>query len=180
MFSRVEHHCSSTRFLIQNRTLSVSSPRLSPRSPNLPGSPYHWTIASYSYSTSGTALSILATRHLLKSRGRFLRLGRSNLNLTPTSTASCSRFSPLYTPPKRAFSRTSFAMTATKIDGTAIAKGIRERLHAEIEATQKVNPRYKPSLKIIQGTSSKETNRLYYADLRFAVGDRSDSSLSSC
>lgn len=49
-------------------------------------------------------------------------------------------------------------MTATKIDGTAIAKAIRERLHAEIEATQKTNPRYKPSLKIIQ------------------VGDRSDSS----
>ncbi|CZT45260.1 C-1-tetrahydrofolate synthase [Rhynchosporium secalis] len=48
-------------------------------------------------------------------------------------------------------------MTATKIDGTAIAKKIRERLHAEIESTQKVNPRYKPSLKIIQ------------------VGERSDS-----
>jgi methylenetetrahydrofolate dehydrogenase (NADP+)/methenyltetrahydrofolate cyclohydrolase/formyltetrahydrofolate synthetase len=48
-------------------------------------------------------------------------------------------------------------MTATKIDGTAIAKTIRERLHAEILNTQKINPRYKPSLKIIQ------------------VGDRSDS-----
>lgn len=48
-------------------------------------------------------------------------------------------------------------MTATKIDGNAIAKDIRERLHAEIEAQQKINPRYKPSLKIIQ------------------VGDRSDS-----
>lgn len=48
-------------------------------------------------------------------------------------------------------------MTATRIDGTAIAKAIRERLHAEIENTQKSNPRYKPSLKIIQ------------------VGDRSDS-----
>lgn len=43
-------------------------------------------------------------------------------------------------------------MTATKIDGNAIAKNIRERLHAEIEATQRSNPRYKPSLKIIQGT----------------------------
>ena len=49
-------------------------------------------------------------------------------------------------------------MTATKIDGTAIAKGIRERLHKEILETQKNNPRYKPSLKIIQ------------------VGDRPDSS----
>jgi methylenetetrahydrofolate dehydrogenase (NADP+) / methenyltetrahydrofolate cyclohydrolase / formyltetrahydrofolate synthetase len=49
-------------------------------------------------------------------------------------------------------------MTATKIDGTAIAKGIRERLHQQILDTQKDNDRYKPSLKIIQ------------------VGDRPDSS----
>jgi methylenetetrahydrofolate dehydrogenase (NADP+)/methenyltetrahydrofolate cyclohydrolase/formyltetrahydrofolate synthetase len=42
-------------------------------------------------------------------------------------------------------------MTATKIDGTAIAKKIREKLHAEIQSAQTVNPRYKPSLKIIQG-----------------------------
>jgi methylenetetrahydrofolate dehydrogenase (NADP+)/methenyltetrahydrofolate cyclohydrolase/formyltetrahydrofolate synthetase len=41
-------------------------------------------------------------------------------------------------------------MTATKIDGTAIAKKIRERLHAQIQETQKTNPRFKPSLKIIQ------------------------------
>lgn len=49
-------------------------------------------------------------------------------------------------------------MTATKIDGTAIAKSIRERLGAEIKKKQEINPRYKPSLKIVQ------------------VGDRSDSS----
>jgi methylenetetrahydrofolate dehydrogenase (NADP+) / methenyltetrahydrofolate cyclohydrolase / formyltetrahydrofolate synthetase len=42
-------------------------------------------------------------------------------------------------------------MTAKKIDGTAIAKSIREKLHAEVENTQKTNPRFKPSLKIIQG-----------------------------
>ncbi|KAF8851919.1 FTHFS-domain-containing protein [Acephala macrosclerotiorum] len=48
-------------------------------------------------------------------------------------------------------------MTATKIDGTAIAKKIREKIHEDIERAQKINPRYKPSLKIIQ------------------VGDRSDS-----
>jgi methylenetetrahydrofolate dehydrogenase (NADP+)/methenyltetrahydrofolate cyclohydrolase/formyltetrahydrofolate synthetase len=48
-------------------------------------------------------------------------------------------------------------MTATKIDGTAIAKTIRERLHQEVQDTQKINPRFKPSLRIIQ------------------VGDRSDS-----
>ncbi|KAJ4142354.1 tetrahydrofolate synthase [Fusarium falciforme] len=49
-------------------------------------------------------------------------------------------------------------MVATKIDGTAIAKSIRERLCAEVAAKQKLNPRYQPCLKIIQ------------------VGDRSDSS----
>ncbi|KAI9881496.1 MAG: tetrahydrofolate synthase [Pleopsidium flavum] len=49
-------------------------------------------------------------------------------------------------------------MTAEKIDGTAIAKGIRTRLHAEIKKTQETNPRYKPSLTIVQ------------------VGDKSDSS----
>ncbi|EHK96152.1 P-loop containing nucleoside triphosphate hydrolase [Glarea lozoyensis ATCC 20868] len=48
-------------------------------------------------------------------------------------------------------------MTATKIDGTATAKEIRDSIRAEIENTQKSNPRYKPSLKIIQ------------------VGERSDS-----
>ncbi|KFH45262.1 C-1-tetrahydrofolate synthase-like protein [Hapsidospora chrysogenum ATCC 11550] len=43
-------------------------------------------------------------------------------------------------------------MGATKLDGTAIAKSIRERLGAEIAEKQKLNPRYKPTLKIIQGT----------------------------
>lgn len=49
-------------------------------------------------------------------------------------------------------------MTAIKIDGNAIAKAIREKIHAEIKKTQTSNPRYKPSLTIVQ------------------VGDRSDSS----
>ncbi|KAI9813278.1 MAG: tetrahydrofolate synthase [Pycnora praestabilis] len=49
-------------------------------------------------------------------------------------------------------------MTATKIDGTAIAKEIRQRINAKIKKTQESNPRYNPSLTIIQ------------------VGDRSDSS----
>jgi methylenetetrahydrofolate dehydrogenase (NADP+)/methenyltetrahydrofolate cyclohydrolase/formyltetrahydrofolate synthetase len=41
-------------------------------------------------------------------------------------------------------------MVGTKIDGTAIAKKIRERLHAEIKQTQRINPRFKPGLKILQ------------------------------
>lgn len=42
-------------------------------------------------------------------------------------------------------------MGAQKIDGTAIAKRIRADLHAEIQEKKKINPRYIPSLKIIQG-----------------------------
>ncbi|KAL1958935.1 hypothetical protein VTO42DRAFT_3488 [Malbranchea cinnamomea] len=49
-------------------------------------------------------------------------------------------------------------MAGTKIDGTAIARSIRERLNAEIRQRQESNPRFKPSLVIFQ------------------VGDRSDSS----
>jgi hypothetical protein len=48
-------------------------------------------------------------------------------------------------------------MAAQIIDGTAIAKGIRQKLNAEIGEKQRTNPRYKPSLVIIQGvyTSSQ-------------------------
>jgi methylenetetrahydrofolate dehydrogenase (NADP+)/methenyltetrahydrofolate cyclohydrolase/formyltetrahydrofolate synthetase len=48
-------------------------------------------------------------------------------------------------------------MTARILDGTAIAKSIRERIGAEIAERQKANPRYKPSLKIIQGTPAIST-----------------------
>jgi len=58
----------------------------------------------------------------------------------------------------RSFASTIRAMTANKIDGTAIAKSIRERIAGEIKERQQINPRYKPSLTIVQ------------------VGDRSDSS----
>lgn len=43
-------------------------------------------------------------------------------------------------------------MTATKIDGTAIAKSIRDGLKNEILRIQQSNPRFKPGLVIIQGT----------------------------
>ena len=49
-------------------------------------------------------------------------------------------------------------MAAERIDGTAIAKTIREKINAGIKKAQETNPRYKPSLTIVQ------------------VGDRSDSS----
>ena len=58
----------------------------------------------------------------------------------------------------RYFSAVPPAMAATKIDGAGIAKTIRERINANIKRAQENNPRYRPSLKIVQ------------------VGDRSDSS----
>lgn len=42
-------------------------------------------------------------------------------------------------------------MVAQKIDGTTIAKNIRARLQAEIQERKNANPRYTPSLRIIQG-----------------------------
>src|SRR2546423_1807482 len=60
--------------------------------------------------------------------------------------------------PTRDFSSSSPGMIGTKIDGTAVARKIRERLHTEIEQAQRINPRFKPSLKILQ------------------IGDRPDSS----
>jgi methylenetetrahydrofolate dehydrogenase (NADP+)/methenyltetrahydrofolate cyclohydrolase/formyltetrahydrofolate synthetase len=43
-------------------------------------------------------------------------------------------------------------MVAEKIDGTAIAKRIRERINKDIAERQKINPRFKPSLTIVQGS----------------------------
>lgn len=139
MFPNGCRSCSPRSF--QPRTLIHTIQRISGKA--VESSTYPYDRKPASSSASHPALSV---RHFLTSRGH-LHLGRS---FTPTSITSGSQFSPPYTP-QRAFSSTPFAMTATKIDGTAIAKSIRERLHAEIEATQKVNPRYKPSLKIIQG-----------------------------
>lgn len=45
-------------------------------------------------------------------------------------------------------------MAAVKIDGTAIAKRIRESIHADIDEKKQSNPRYIPSLKIIQGAQT--------------------------
>ena len=90
-----------------------------------------------------------------------LHILRGARNLSPSQISRPITYTRPQTSPRgigsqrriqRSFTTTPTTMTATKIDGTAIAKAIRERLHAEIEKTQKTNPRYKPSLKIIQGS----------------------------
>ncbi|EZG08637.1 hypothetical protein H106_02187 [Trichophyton rubrum CBS 735.88] len=80
------------------------------------------------------------------------------LPLVPPPSLSSSAPPSLDQSPFARQSTTTAAMGASKIDGTAIAKAIRERLNGEIKETQKTNPRFKPSLVIYQ------------------VGDRSDSS----
>lgn len=60
---------------------------------------------------------------------------------------------------KAHFSSSGAAMGATKLDGTAIAKRIRENLTAEIEEKRKINPRFIPSLKIIQGVCIRAQRR---------------------
>lgn len=69
------------------------------------------------------------------------RRARQNPRTTTTSTTI------------RPFSSTRTAMAGSKIDGNAIAKGIREKLNAQIKQAQQSNPRYQPSLVIIQGES---------------------------
>lgn len=45
-------------------------------------------------------------------------------------------------------------MSANRIDGTAIAQGIRQKLSAEIKEAQKANPRFRPGLTIFQGRAT--------------------------
>jgi hypothetical protein len=55
-------------------------------------------------------------------------------------------------PQARTFSST--IMVAEKIDGTAIARCIRERINKDIAERQSINSRFKPSLTIVQGRPS--------------------------
>lgn len=54
----------------------------------------------------------------------------------------------------RSFSISAANMAGSKIDGTAIAKDIREKLKNEIAELQEKNSRFKPNLVIYQGMSS--------------------------
>lgn len=103
-------------------------------------------------SLRGCASAVLAIRRLPAPRGA-LSFFLSPLSTFSTYTRPLLSSQAAYSRNSHhiSFSSTSIAMTAKNIDGTAIAKSIRERLHAEIEITQKTNPRFKPSLKIIQG-----------------------------
>lgn len=60
-------------------------------------------------------------------------------------------------------------MVASKIDGTAIAKAIRERIRLEILEKQQTNPRYKPCLKIIQVADRPDSSTYVRMKLKAAT-----------
>lgn len=137
------------------------------------GSRLHAPVGQNQHSCSSNGLQTLLSRppyrevgidvrSTLKSARRFaapLSTEGTQLSSTPkhllfSSFSSITLFSPsshFHLTQTRQFGTTAAAMVATKLDGTAIAKSIRERLGEEITAKQKVNPRYKPTLNIIQG-----------------------------
>lgn len=77
----------------------------------------------------------------------------ASLRYSSSSTPPLARNLSFITskPTRRLFSSSSVDMAGIKIDGNAIAKEIREKLHAQIDEQLKTNPRFHPSLKIIQG-----------------------------
>ena len=106
----------------------------------------HRPIVRRSSTSAARAQSLRPSRLLFRLQARpTLRL--EALPLTRSSTGTL----------KRSFATSAASMAAEKIDGNAVAKNIRERINGEIKEKQAVNPRFKPSLVIIQ------------------VGDRSDS-----
>ncbi|KAK3331935.1 hypothetical protein B0T19DRAFT_89363 [Cercophora scortea] len=87
--------------------------------------------------TTTTPTSALASFSLLGS-SRY----NNNHNHNPAGPGAIRAFSS---------SASHATMAATKIDGTAIAKKIREGLRATIADKKQLNARFQPSLKIIQG-----------------------------
>ncbi|KAK9477321.1 formate--tetrahydrofolate ligase-domain-containing protein [Lipomyces japonicus] len=96
-------------------------------------------------------LSPHAHRRLAAPRTPFGKVLTPTTHVRPGKTAVISsNFSRPLESLVRLFSTSSIAMVAELIDGTGIAKAIRESIHAEIDAVQKIRPTFKPSLVIIQ------------------------------
>lgn len=99
-----------------------------------------------------------AKRHLTFSAHRGVCLTAvSQLNRSPVSFNQfpVHHRGSLVVSRSRGFSYSAANMTGTKIDGTAIAKDIREKLKSEIAELQTKNPRFKPNLVIYQGMSAR-------------------------
>lgn len=90
----------------------------------------------------------LSSLHTTFSRAPRLQSSRDRIRLLSTGAQTSPSASNYSSDP---LSSSRPAMPAQKIDGTAIAKSIREKINASIHQKQQSNPRYKPSLVIIQG-----------------------------
>lgn len=98
-----------------------------------------------------TGLGFITARTILPILPRAASLRYSSCLSTPPLSRNLSFTTSK--PARRLFSSSSVDMVGIKIDGNAIAKEIREKLHAQIDEQLKTNPRFHPSLKIIQGMS---------------------------
>ena len=97
-----------------------------------------------------------ALRSTLRSNGQASLRSTFPRSATLISASNTPRPAPLsynntITSSHRSFTSSAANMVAQKIDGNAIAKEIREGLHAQIDEKRRSNPRFNPSLKIIQG-----------------------------
>lgn len=108
-------------------------------------------------------------------------LARSRLKLHPKPTRSCliacfgipCRNTIFHTYGGAYCRRASHAtstMTASKIDGTAIANKIKSRISDDIQKKQSSNPAFKPSLVIIQGLGIDE--KFYFCWLSICQSGR--------
>ena len=124
----------------RNGTVAMLS-AAAPRSHSCPSS----VLSSARASPLQSLAQTLPTAQYLYAAPSLPRLGITHRLASSLSSALLSR------PDRsRTFSSTAATMVATKLDGTAIAKSIRERLAVEIAEKQVLNPRYKPNLKILQ------------------------------
>ena len=115
------------------------------------------TSTAYQSRLSSHSRSYSSSQHLLVSESPVANR-RTRFWLAVPNSLCVPKSTPRVTQNRRQASSKTRTMAAETIDGTAIAKSIRYRINAEIKKTQETNPRYKPSLTIVQ------------------VGDRSDSS----
>lgn len=106
---------------------------------------------------AATGLSSSSSAVINNNQGRSLCSASRPLCSSIAPSSSSTQFSvrrgSLVVSRSRTFSVSVTNMAGSKIDGTAIAKDIREKLKSEIAAIQAKNPRFRPNLVIYQGMS---------------------------
>lgn len=138
--------CSSTRSILDS---SDTRFRLHSHSSFLPGVTTTATTYPSSFGPAASArVAFALPSSTLAIVVRASSIVFSSANFLKPSIAPRSR------PFLRAFSSTQPAMVASNIDGTALAKKIRDSLRAKVADKQKTNPRFQPCLRIIQGMHS--------------------------